>query len=92
MPDILSPPFAWIEIPAGQVTLIPTHTDVNYGYLKQKETFEVPAFAIAKYPITYTRYAKFIEAGWKACQEGYFGDSKRRKLCQTTFLLNLHMK
>jgi formylglycine-generating enzyme required for sulfatase activity len=33
------------------------------GYLKEPTTFEVPAFVIAKYPITNAQFTKFIEAG-----------------------------
>ncbi|NJL55029.1 SUMF1/EgtB/PvdO family nonheme iron enzyme [bacterium] len=50
--EIMPAPFAWIDIPAGRVTL-----ENNMG------THEVPAFAIAKYPITNAQFAKFIEAG-----------------------------
>jgi hypothetical protein len=68
--DLLPQPFAWIEIPAGKVIV---------------ETFgeaHVPAFYIAKYPLTNAQYAKFIEAGgyrdkqwwttagWQALKEG----------------------
>jgi formylglycine-generating enzyme required for sulfatase activity len=56
--DILPPPFAWCEIPAGKVTL------EAGGYVpKGGQTFDVPAFAIAKYPVTNAQYAKFIQAG-----------------------------
>ncbi len=54
---ILPPPFAWIRIPAGQVTL------ERGGYLSQATTFEVPAFEIAKYPLTKAQFEKFIQAG-----------------------------
>lgn len=46
--DILPPPFEWIEIPPGRVTL-----EGGYG------DFEVPAFFIAKYPITNAQYEVF---------------------------------
>ncbi|MDX2078679.1 MAG: SUMF1/EgtB/PvdO family nonheme iron enzyme [bacterium] len=58
---ILPPPFAWITIPAGQVTLKKHKYD--YDYIKADTTFTVPTFQIAKYPITNAQYAKFIEAG-----------------------------
>jgi formylglycine-generating enzyme required for sulfatase activity len=60
LPDIskiLPPPFEWCEIPAGNVTL------EKGGYLKRSTTVDVPAFAIAKYPITNAQFARFIEAG-----------------------------
>ena len=53
----LPQPFDWIDIPAGQVTL--THTG---GYLKEATTFDVPAFQIAKYPITYAQYELFVNS------------------------------
>jgi formylglycine-generating enzyme required for sulfatase activity len=46
----LPSPFAWIDIPAGKVTV-------------KNQTHDVPAFAIAKYPLTNTQFAPFIEAG-----------------------------
>ncbi len=62
--EILPRPFEWIDIPAGKVTLI-NDWDDNKTYLKknQPQTFDVPAFPIAKYPITNAQYAKFVEAG-----------------------------
>jgi len=56
--DILPAPFEWIDIPAGKVTL------TEGGYVpKGGQSFDVPAFAIAKYPTTNAQFAKFIEAG-----------------------------
>jgi len=49
--DILPPPFEWIEIPSGNVII------------EKRGASKVPAFAIAKYPVTNGQYAKFIEAG-----------------------------
>lgn len=80
--DILPQPFAWIDIPAGEVTL------EERGYVpKGGQTFNVPAFQMAKYPITKAQYSKFIEAGgysnkkwwteagWDAREKGYNWDS-----------------
>jgi formylglycine-generating enzyme required for sulfatase activity len=80
--DILPKPFAWCEIPAGKVTL------EEGGYIpKGGQTFDVPAFAIAKYPVTNAQYAKFIKAGgyqekrwwtdegWEALTQGIAWDS-----------------
>lgn len=76
--DILPPPFEWVLIPGGKVTL------ESGGYLKQGKTFEVGPFVMAKYPITNAQFAEFVqargyeqrqywaEAGWqKKEQEGW---------------------
>lgn len=50
--SILPQPFAWIDIPAGKVTL-GGNKWLDSGYLgKVAVDFEVPAFTIAKYPVT----------------------------------------
>ncbi len=54
---LLPAPFAWVDIPAGKVTL------KAGGYLKADTTFDVPAFSIARYPVTNAQFAKFVEAG-----------------------------
>ncbi|MBZ0296557.1 MAG: SUMF1/EgtB/PvdO family nonheme iron enzyme [Anaerolineae bacterium] len=60
---VLPAPFEWIDIPAGRVTLVPRASDEEYSYLKTDTTVDVPAFVIAKYPITNAQYAKFVDAG-----------------------------
>jgi len=50
--DLLPPPFEWIDIPAGRVEL-----EGGRG------AFDVPAFMIAKYPITNAQYGMFMKAG-----------------------------
>jgi formylglycine-generating enzyme required for sulfatase activity len=56
--DILPAPFDWCEIPAGKVTL------EAGGYVPEGgQTFDVPAFTIAKYPVTNAQFAKFLQAG-----------------------------
>lgn len=75
---ILPAPFDWIEIPAGNVTLVENYDDKSYfGEKGESKVFSVPAFAIAKYPVTTAQFAKFIaakgyeqqkwwtEAGWQ---------------------------
>lgn len=53
----LPPPFDWIDIPAGSVTLD------SGGYVPvEGQTFEVPPYTIAKYPITNAQFAGFTEA------------------------------
>jgi formylglycine-generating enzyme required for sulfatase activity len=59
--SILPPPFAWVDIPAGQVTLSQAG-----GYLLNPATVSVAAFSIARYPITVAQYQVFIDA-----QDGY---------------------
>lgn len=55
---VLPPPFEWCYIPAGKVTL------EEGGYVpKGGQTFDVPAFLMAKYPITNAQYERFIAAG-----------------------------
>jgi len=49
--DILPPPFEWIGIPAGRMVLT-----------RKQETFDVPAFAIAKYPVTNAQYQVFVDS------------------------------
>ena len=79
--EILPQPFAWCDIPAGKVTL------EAGGYLEQDTVFEVPAFQIAKYPITNAQFRVFVEAGgyenqawwtedgWKHRVEGWVYDN-----------------
>src|SRR5688572_19062246 len=69
-PFRLPAPFAWIDIPAGNVTLIDGHG-----------TFYVPAFQISKYPVTVAQYQQFMadsgysnqqwwtEVGWEAKEQ-----------------------
>lgn len=60
--DVLPPPFDWIVIPAGQVSITTTEYAKKHGYVKATSIFEVSTFAIAKYPITNAQFAKFIDA------------------------------
>lgn len=67
--EMLPPPFEWIEIPAGKVTI------QGHG------EFNIPKFSIAKYPITVAQYQVFMNnkgydtekywttAGWAWKQE-----------------------
>jgi formylglycine-generating enzyme required for sulfatase activity len=56
--------FDWVDVPPGQVTLI-TEKDWRENYIPEGEaqTFDVPAFAITKYPVTNAQYARFLKAG-----------------------------
>lgn len=62
--QILPPPFDWVEVPGGQVTLEETG-----GYLDKPADFHVESFQIAKYPITNAQFKQFVDAG------GYWHDS-----------------
>jgi len=48
--------FEWLRIPSGDVTL------TTGGYLSQTTVFQVPEFAISKYPITKAQYLNFVNA------------------------------
>jgi len=66
MNHILPAPFAWCDIPEGDVTLTGSaglKEKTDYIPYKQAITFRVPAFSISKYLISNAQYAKFIEAG-----------------------------
>ena len=75
---LLPAPFAWIKIPAGQVTI-------------KDKVYPVAPFAIAKYPLTNAQFAPFIEAGgykekkwwteagWEAREQGWDWNSKESK-------------
>jgi len=53
--DYLSQPlFEWIRIPSGNVTLR------KGGYISEETIFDVPEFAISKYPITKAQYLIFV--------------------------------
>jgi formylglycine-generating enzyme required for sulfatase activity len=91
--DILPPPFAWVEIPAGKVKLIPFYDDYHSkdDYFEYPMVVDVPAFAINKYPITNAQFAKFIEvggyreqkwwtaAGWEFREQGWAWNSDKRE-------------
>lgn len=59
--QLLPPPFVWVQIPGGRVTLEETG-----GYLREKVEVTVSGFSIAKYPITIAQYQAFIDA-----EDGY---------------------
>src|SRR5436305_336963 len=55
--DIMPPPFAWIDIPAGKVSL-----EADGHVPAGGQTFVVRAFTLAKYPLTNAQFAMFIDA------------------------------
>lgn len=56
--DILPPPFEWVNIPAGVVVLEDAR---EFGGTKGGR-YEIPSFAIAKYPLTNAQYQVFVDA------------------------------
>jgi formylglycine-generating enzyme required for sulfatase activity len=93
--DLMPDPFAWIDIPAGRVQLIPDDYDKKNSYLKSDTWFDVPAFRIAKYPITNAQFARFIESGgyadrqwwtdtgWDSRLKGMAWNSDKREYVET---------
>jgi formylglycine-generating enzyme required for sulfatase activity len=85
--QIIGGPFDWCDIPVGKVTLIPNEYDKKDSYLKANTIIEVPAFRMAKYPLTNGQFAKFMAAGgyddpqwwgaagWEARLKGWVWDS-----------------
>lgn len=57
---LLPSPFAWCEIPGGEVKIVDS-TVADYPVFRQ--TVNVERFAMSKYPVTNAQYAKFIAAG-----------------------------
>jgi gamma-glutamyl hercynylcysteine S-oxide synthase len=61
---LLPVPFVWIDIPSGTTRLRPSgHDRKHYTAFNGNTIFDIPAFAISKYPITNAQYTRFVEAG-----------------------------
>jgi iron(II)-dependent oxidoreductase len=75
--SILPPPFDWCCIPAGKVML----EGAKGSYIPEgtKQSFDVSAFYMAKYPITNEQFAKFIEAGGYSNKKWWTETGWRRK-------------
>ncbi len=72
--QLLPAPFDWCPIPAGEVTLD------EGGYIHSaNKTATVPAFHMAKYPITNAQFAKFINAGGYDRQQWWTVEGWQRK-------------
>lgn len=69
---ILPQPFEWCVIPAGEVRIEYNETD--------HETFDVPLFGIAKYPITNAQYQVFVDAEDGYCDLAWWGYSDEAKM------------
>lgn len=63
--NLLGKSFRWVSIPAGSVTIL----GQAETYLPETTMFDVPAFEIAKYPITVGHYRYFIADGGYARPE-----------------------
>ncbi|MFN8374259.1 MAG: SUMF1/EgtB/PvdO family nonheme iron enzyme [Anaerolineae bacterium] len=62
LPDalaVLPEPFAWCEVPAGVVTL-----EEASGGGSRGGKFQIPSYAISKYPITNLQYDVFLDQGY----------------------------
>ncbi len=74
-PKIALPaPFDWCYIPEGQVTFGPEDGYDKDFYAKEKTTVPVPAFWMAKYPVTNKQYREFVTATGK--KPRYWDDAK----------------
>jgi formylglycine-generating enzyme required for sulfatase activity len=65
VPDILPEPFEWCAVPAGPFLMgsDPAKDPTAQDNEQPQVTIELPAFYIAKYPVTNAQYGRFIEAG-----------------------------
>ena len=59
---VLPAPFDWCYIPQGDVKLTTDAYDADI-YIKKDTILNVPAFWMAKYPVTNAQFAEFIKAG-----------------------------
>ena len=66
--------FDWCYIPKGQVTFGPEDGYDEDFYAKKKTTVPVPAFWMAKYPVTNKQYREFVTATGK--KPRYWDDAK----------------
>lgn len=81
---IMPAPFAWINIPAGKVT---TSKKIgNYNVFGEYTTLDVPAFQIAKYPVTNAQFDVFINHpdGYKDPQWWDFSESAKQWRIENT--------
>jgi formylglycine-generating enzyme required for sulfatase activity len=58
---VLPLPFAWSTIPAGSVTIDYTEGSTHSFIAARQQTFELPAFFIATYPVTTDQYQVFLD-------------------------------
>ncbi|WP_297325418.1 SUMF1/EgtB/PvdO family nonheme iron enzyme [Nitrosomonas sp.] len=63
------PDIAWINIPAGEVTL----------ETESRERFTVPPFRLARYPVTWAQYRAFVNAKDGYCNSAWWEGSPREE-------------
>lgn len=69
--DLLSPPFDWVTIPSGQITLnisIPGHMPAG----PRNHRFSLASYEIAKYPITNAQFQLFVDAEDGYCERKWW--------------------
>jgi formylglycine-generating enzyme required for sulfatase activity len=60
--SVLPPPFEWVDISAGRVMVETVSSSIDPDVpVRDQFRFDVPAFQIAKYPLTNAQYARFME-------------------------------
>lgn len=62
---ILPAPFDWVQVPAGSVTLQIAQDPDHPSWGTRPVTIDVPAFVIAKYPVTNAQYEAFVREGYR---------------------------
>lgn len=67
-PDILPPPFEWIDIPGGKVPLFDTG-----------KVYTIDDFAIGKYPVTNAQFLVFVDAPDGYCDPQWWDYSRSAK-------------
>lgn len=87
-PTFTLPDLHWIDIPAGKVTLQENRFDESYIKKGQKQTFDVPAFAISKYPVANKQHAEYVKETGK--EPEYWNDSKWNDPMQPVVGVNWH--
>ena len=80
--------FDWINIPTGKVTL--HGSEGSYIPEGQTKTFDVLAFAIAKYPVTNQQYAEYLKETGKKSSSLYRDENQLNQPMQPVVGVNWH--